>query len=320
MKNSQTALVLGATGGIGSEVARQLIQAGWQIKALTRNLDSVQTQGDIQWFKGDALNQDDVRKAAHGCSVIIHAVNPAAYKNWGQLVLPMLNNTLQAAKEIGACVVLPGTVYNFGPDVFQLINENSAQHPITRKGRIRVDMEEKLRDFANNGGQVIIVRAGDFFGPSAVNNWFSQGLIKPNKPVSSISNPSTTAVGHQWAYLPDVAATMVKLLQQREQLEPFAVFHMLGFWDEDGMQMAKAISRVVKKQTDITPRISAFPWWLMYLIAPFNETIKEMMEMKYLWKKPLKMSNSKLLKQLGAEPNTPIEQAVEATLKGLGCL
>jgi nucleoside-diphosphate-sugar epimerase len=296
------------------------LATGWRINALKRNLESVNTQSDIHWFKGDALNLDDVKKAAQGCSVIIHAVNPPGYKNWGQLVLPMLNNTLQAAKEISACVVLPGTVYNFGPDVFPVISENSAQNPITRKGRIRVDMEEKLRNFANEGGQVIIVRAGDFFGPSAINNWFSQGLVKPKMPVSTISNPSTTHVGHQWAYLPDVATTMVKLIQQREQLDAFAVFHMQGFWDEDGTQMAKAISRVVKIQSDSTPRILAFPWWLMHLVAPFNETVKEMIEMKYLWKKSLKMTNTKLTQQLGKEPNTPIEQAVEATLKGLGCL
>ena len=31
-------LVLGASGGIGGEVARQLRDAGWQVRALKRNL------------------------------------------------------------------------------------------------------------------------------------------------------------------------------------------------------------------------------------------------------------------------------------------
>ena len=33
---THTALVLGATGGIGGEVARQLVAAGWAVRALRR--------------------------------------------------------------------------------------------------------------------------------------------------------------------------------------------------------------------------------------------------------------------------------------------
>lgn len=314
------ALILGATGGIGREVTHQLSKAGWLINALKRGAYHPTENDNITWFQGDALNQADVEAAAQGCCVILHGVNPPGYKHWEDLVLPMLNNTIAVAKKIGACIVLPGTVYNYGPDAFPLLNELSLQNPVTKKGQIRVEMERRLQDFSEQGGQVIIVRAGDFFGPNAANNWFSQGLIKPNKPVKNIKNPSTTNVGHQWAYLPDVAATMLKLIETRHTLDAFATFHMSGFWDQDGTQMAKAIRRVVEKHTRKAPNISVFPWWLMPLIAPFNETLREMMEMKYLWQQPIRMNNSKLLAQLGEEPTTPIDQAVENTLKGLGCL
>ncbi len=46
----------------------------------------------------------------------------------------MLRNTLQAAERQRALVVLPGTVYNYGPDAFPLIAEEAAQQPVTRKG------------------------------------------------------------------------------------------------------------------------------------------------------------------------------------------
>ena len=32
---NNTALVLGATGGIGGEMVRQLLAAGWQVRAMT---------------------------------------------------------------------------------------------------------------------------------------------------------------------------------------------------------------------------------------------------------------------------------------------
>ncbi|RCX08000.1 NAD-dependent epimerase/dehydratase family protein [Marinomonas foliarum] len=314
------ALILGATGGIGSEVANQLSNAGWYINALKRRAHTMSEKKNITWFEGDALNQADVEAAAEDCQIILHGVNPAGYKNWGTLVLPMLDNTIAVAKKTGACIVLPGTIYNYGPDAFPVIHETSPQNPTTKKGRIRVEMERRLQGFANSGGKVIIVRAGDFFGPSAANSWFSQGLIKPNQAIKNINNPSEINIGHQWAYLPDVAKVMVKLIETRDTLDSFSTFHMNGFWDEDGVQMAKSIRRVVERSTGRTPNICAFPWWQIRFLTPFNQTLKELMEMKYLWQNTIRMDNSKLIQQLGYEPFTPIDKALENTLKELNCL
>ena len=55
------ALVLGASGGIGGEIARQLRDAGWQVRALKRTLAHDEEQRDgFTWLRGDAMNRDDV--------------------------------------------------------------------------------------------------------------------------------------------------------------------------------------------------------------------------------------------------------------------
>src|SRR5258707_4857797 len=245
MASNKSVLVLGANGGIGGEVARQLRDAGWDVRALQRRTAQPVEQPDgisrirgITWFRGDALNAQDVMAAAEGCSVIVHAVNPPGYRNWSTLVLPMLDNSIAAACGHGSTLVFPGTVYNFGPDALPMLTEASPQNPVTRKGAIRVEMERRLFAASKNGARVLIVRAGDYFGPKAGNNWFAQGLVKPGKPVRAVSNPGRRGVGHQWSYLPDVARTMVELLARRESLEPFATFHMAGHSDADGSQMA----------------------------------------------------------------------------------
>ena len=140
------------------------------------------------------------------------------------------------------------------------------------------------------------------------------------QPVKTISVPNAPGVGHQWSYLPDVARTMAELLQRRETLEPFATFHMAGHWDADGTQMAAAIGRVVARHGGSKPKVSALPWWLMTLAAPFVPTLRELREMRYLWQQPLGMDNSRLRATLGQEPHTPLDDAVEATLVGMGCL
>jgi nucleoside-diphosphate-sugar epimerase len=320
MNGNGTALVLGAGGGIGGEVARQLARAGWQVRGLKRGLAAATVDADgIAWIAGDAMDRADVARAAQGCAVIVHAVNPPGYRDWGRLVLPMIENTIAAAEANGALVVLPGTVYNYGPDAFPVITEDAPQHPTTHKGGLRVRMEAALQAYADRGGRALIVRAGDFFGPRAGNNWFAQGLVKPGQPVGRIANPAAPGVGHQWAYLPDVAATMVALIERRTILEPFARFHMGGHWDPDGSAMCAAIASVVGKHGG-RAAVGGFPWWLVRLATPFNETLRELYAMRYLWRQPVRLDNARLVAVLGAEPHTPLDMAVERTLAGLGCL
>lgn len=320
---AKTALVLGATGGIGGEVTRQLLASGWTVRALTRrpSAEAAQAAGaeGIHWIAGDAMHASDVAAAAEGCAVIVHAVNPPGYRNWAGTVLPMLDNTIAAAIAQRATVVLPGTVYNFGPDAFPILHEDSPQNPVTRKGAIRAELEKRLRDATTSGARAIVVRAGDFFGPRAGSSWFSQGLVVPGKPVTTIRTPSSRGVGHQWAYLPDVARTMLALLERRDTLPAFCSVNMAGHWDKDGTEMVNAIQRVAARHGQ-KATIKPFPWWAMPLIAPFQPTIKELLEMRYLWKTPVRMSNEVLLRTLGSEPHTPLDEAVEHTLAGLACL
>ena len=315
--NRKIALVLGATGGIGGAVAKRLAEAGWHIRALNRDAAKARlSKPEYEWKQGDALVAKDVLDAAQGVAVIVHAVNPPGYRNWGEVVLPMIDNSIAAAKAVGATIVLPGTVYNFGPDAFPILREESPQHPTTIKGAIRVEMEARLRRVSESGVSAIIVRAGDFFGPGAANNWFSQGLLKAGQPVKSVMYPGRKGVGHQWAYLPDVAEIMFRLIENRPNLPAFATYHMEGVWDSDGTKMIGAIEKAAGR----TLNIRSFPWWALPFMAPFVTFFRELKEMRYLWSEPLKMDNARLIATLGAEPHTPLDVAVRRTMVDMGAL
>ncbi len=258
-----------------------------------------------------------VLAAAKGVDLIVHGANPPGYRNWSGLVLPMLESTIAAAKACGARIVLPGTVYNFGPDAGPVLTELSPQNPKTRKGAIRVAMERRLQEASRAGVRVLIVRAGDFFGPHAGNNWFAQGLVKPGAPVRAVTYPGSQSIGHSWAYLPDLAETMVQLIEREADLARFDVFHFGGHWFEPGVDIAEAVRRVVG---DPRLPIKRLPWWLIYAAAPFVTTFREMIEMRYLWQVPIRLDHAKLVKFLGAEPHTPVDEAIRGTLIGLGCL
>jgi nucleoside-diphosphate-sugar epimerase len=308
------ALVIGAAGGIGGETAAALARHGWSVRGLTRR---PQPPRLVEWIAGDAMNAADVRRAAQDASLIVHAANPPGYRDWDKLVLPMLDNTIAAARLAGARIVLPGTLYNFGADAFPVLREDSPQNPSTRKGAIRVEMERRLKAAAAAGTPALIVRAGDYFGPVTTgNSFFSAAMVRPGAPVKRIIDPARRNASHAWAYLPDVGETIARLIDRQAELADFETFHFAGHQLAPG-EMAAAIRRAVGE-----PRLRAwpFPWPLVVALQPFVRLFREMAEMRYLWAQSISLDGGKLRAFLGdALPATPLDAAVRAALVGIGC-
>ena len=359
-QNQRLALIIGADGGIGAEIAKSLNAHGWSVRALTRRklaaasstphpvplpngdgtiepqglrtwspLASGEGQGEggignvtndwrgpVEWIKGDAMLAADVIAAASGAAVIVHAANPPGYQNWRGLAIPMLASSIAAAKVSGARLMLPGNVYNYGPDAFPLLTETSPRHPVTRKGKIRVEMEEMLRAAASQGTRSVVIRAGDFFGPFQPASWFKSLMITPGKPVTSVIYPGEFAVGHAWAYLPDLAETFAQVADRERSLPDFDTFHFGGHWIARGVDFAEAARRAGGHPN---APIRHLPLWF-HLVTPFMAFLREAKEMQYLWRVPVQLDNTKLLRLLGSEPHTPLDQALSVTLRELGCL
>jgi nucleoside-diphosphate-sugar epimerase len=318
---TRRALIIGATGGIGGAAATALIAHGWRVAGLTRDPERARRHfarlGPIDWVGGDALRQDDVVAAAQGSSLILHAANPPGYRDWRGLALPMLANAIEAARASQARLLLPGNIYNFAPEAGPLLDERTPQHPATEKGRVRVEMETRLARAASSGVRSLVVRAGDFFGPFAPAAWFSTAMVRPGRPVRFVLYPGRREIGHAFAYLPDLAETMAQLAAIEARLPAFEVVHFAGHWLERGVAIAEAIRRVAgREHAPILP----FPEALLYLAAPSSTTFREMIEMRYLWRVPLRLDNRKLQSLIGDEPHTPLDEAVRQSLAGLGCL
>lgn len=311
----RTALILGATGGIGGEITRTLIAGGWRVRALARTPQPALLP--IDWRQGDAMDRATVVDAAAQVDVIVHAVNPPGYRDWGQLVLPMIDNSIAAARLASARLLLPGTIYNFDPAATPVAAPDSPQHPQTRKGAIRVEMERRIAVACADGMRAMIVRAGDYFGPRAGNSWLSQGMVRPGQQLKSVLYPGAPGIGHAWAYLPDVAETFARLLDREAQLPAFARFHFAGYWDANGHDFVDAIGAAAGIRGLKTRRL---PWRLLPLIAPFNPTMREMIEMEAYWRHPVALDNRSLVAAIGAEPHTPLVEALRTTLSALGCL
>lgn len=323
---SKSILVLGATGGVGSAVAATFLAHGWRVRALTRRLDASavvpKDWAGIKWVVGDAMNPADVCRAARDeagqpVDCIFHGLNPPRYQRWRELALPMLANAIEAAKQSGARLLFPGNVYNYGPDAGLWVDEAAPQNPLTRKGQVRVEMEAMLHEACHQGLRAMVVRAGDFFGRSGPSTWFSTVMVKPGRPVRKVLLPAEPQVGHAWAYLPDLAETFYRLAVQEAQLPAFESFHFGGHWMQDSIELVESIGRVAG-QGNI--KVRRAPWRLIAWLAPWVGLMREIHEMRYLWRVPLRLNNRKLVQLLGQEPHTPLDEAVRQALADQGCL
>ncbi len=102
------ALVTGATGFIGSNLVRELLRQGYQVRALVRkgsnpkNIEGL----DIEVSLGDLLDRASLERALDGCEVLFHVA--AAYTFWSpdprsiyQVNVQGTANILAAARDRG---------------------------------------------------------------------------------------------------------------------------------------------------------------------------------------------------------------------------
>jgi nucleoside-diphosphate-sugar epimerase len=313
-RGKRLVLILGATGSAGRATAEAFLANGWRVRALNRRPEQPAWSKTIDWVHGDAADAPSVARAAEGAAIIVHAVNPPGYRKWRELGIPMLINAIGAAKQSGARLIFPGNIYNFGPDAGPVVDERSPQSPISRKGAVRVEMERLLAQAAQDGTRSLVIRAGDFFGPDAATSWLVAAMVKPRRPARSVTYPGVPDIGHAWAYLPDLAATIVALANVENSLPPMEVFHFGGHWIEPGVEMAQAAGRAFGRP-DLP--IRAMPWGLLRLVAPFNGFVRELLDVRYLWQVPIRLDNRKLISLIGTEPHTPLDEAVQ---QSLGCV
>ncbi len=154
---------------------------------------------------------------AQGATVVIYAINPV-YTQWDALMLPLARLGMQIAQRLGATFMLPGNVYNFGPELPSVLTEQTEQPTAvnrnTEKGHLRRELESVMRDFVSSGLNSVVIRAGDFYGAGS-GSWLDLVITK-ELAKGKITYPGPQDLAHAWAYLPDLAQAFVAIASRRK--------------------------------------------------------------------------------------------------------
>jgi nucleoside-diphosphate-sugar epimerase len=154
------------------------------------------------------------------------------------------------------------------------------------------------------------VRAGDFFGAGR-GSWFDLVIVK-ELASNRITYPGPLNVIHEWAYVPDLAATLVKVAAIRDRLEPFETFGFSGH-AVTGQELKIALEKATGFELTVKPI-----WWpMMRAVGLVMPLARELAEISYLWQRPHRISGNKLRAAIGDIPHTPFAKAIRNALDDL---
>jgi nucleoside-diphosphate-sugar epimerase len=301
-------LVMGAAGRLGTVAAEAFRDAGWTVKGLVRPGRSKAVPRRVEPV--EAVTRDAAIAAGQGCDVVLNALNPAITE-WRKNALSLAYGAIAVAEANGATLLFPGSVWNYGRDMPPLLDENTPMRPTTRKGAMRVEIEQRIKEATDRGMRAIMLRAGDFYGGGR-GSWFDLVICKEFER-QRLTYPGPLDVVHTWAYLPDFAAALVELAERRADFSPFETFGFAGHV-LTGTEMVAAIEAVARSKFNV--RIMS--WWLLKTFGQLLAMGRELSELEYLWRVPHSISGDKLERAIGKFPNTPMPKAIAASLRELG--
>ncbi|MHB1103032.1 MAG: NAD-dependent epimerase/dehydratase family protein [Devosia sp.] len=299
--------VLGINGHIGHHVAKAFIEAGWEVTGFGRaNRHPV---SGVTFVKGDADSVADIRAATGDSEVVVNALN-LPYHQWDKgRMETQTARVVEAMGTSGKTMLFPGNIYNYS-HTNRLVTPELPQEPPTPRGEIRKRVEAQLRHAAEHEHiQVIILRAGDFFGPESSGGWFDQVILR-EAAKGKAAIPGKKGVGHSWAYLPDLGKAFEKLAWHRKELGAFETFHFAGTY-----VTPEQLSAAIVAAATVPLKVSSFPWVILSLLGFTNPILREIAKMGYLWQKPMELKDARLDAILGPDFGTPFAEAVAATVR-----
>jgi dihydroflavonol-4-reductase len=314
------ALVTGATGFVGAAVARALLAAGWQVRALVRSgANRGNLREAVEVAEGDLADVASLDRALEGCTGLFHAA--ADYRLGTRDPGPLYRtnvegtrNILQAARRCGvARIVYTSSVATIGiPSDGSPGEERTAvglSHMIGHYKRSKYLAEEVVRDAARMGMSVVIVNPSTPVGPGDIKPTPTGQLVLD---AASGRMPAYVDTGLNIVHVDDVAAGHLAAYERGRAGERY----ILGGEDMSLRAILEQIAQLVGRKP---PRIR-LPYAVVLPIAYVAEGFAALtgrsgrvtLEGVRMSRKRMYFSSGKAVSELGYHWRPPLEAFADA--------
>lgn len=157
-------VVVGASGGTGSALVRELLRRGRRVRAINRS-GYLEAPPGVEVAAGDARNAERMREVCRGAGVVYNTVN-VPFTQWRESFPAAVDGVLAGARAAGATMVFADDTWMYGR-VTGPMTEDLPHRPVSDKGVLRAWLAERVLA-AYSSGQVatVIGRAPELYGPT----------------------------------------------------------------------------------------------------------------------------------------------------------
>jgi nucleoside-diphosphate-sugar epimerase len=306
---SRTVALTGATGFIGSRLARILRQAGWQVRALVRPLTGTGRLADLNvtWVTGTLEDSQSLTALVTGADAVVHcagAVRGAKEADFRRVNVTGVERIVTAARRQSPA------------PHFLLISSLAAREPqLSAYAASKRDGERALQNQAGTMPWVIL-RPPAVYGPGdreilPMFRWMMRGIAFFTGPGSA---------RFSLLYVDDLATAVACLLEQRDNVRG-ATFE-LHDGRQDGYSWNDIVSTVRELRRSPVIRVRVPLLWLK-LAAALNEGIARLFSLspmltlgkiRELSHPDWVASNQAIYLATGWQPSVPLEQGLCRTL------
>jgi nucleoside-diphosphate-sugar epimerase len=302
----QLHVVLGATGGAGGALVRELAGRGHRVRAVSRKPPAALPEG-VEQLAADAADPAQTRTACQGATVVYHCVQPP-YQRWAAEFPALTQGIAEAAAGAGARLVYADNLYTYGL-VDGPLTEDLPALATTSKGRVRTLMAERLLAAHRSGTlQVAIARSSDYYGPGGANSFVGDILFGAAAKGKRARWLGRLDVPHSLNYLPDVARAL-RILGARPQALG-EVWHLPAAEPLTGREFVELIAAALGGPVKVT----ATSRLALRIAGVFDPRARESAEMLYQWERPFVLDAAKFQRAFGPFEPTPHPQAVATTV------
>jgi nucleoside-diphosphate-sugar epimerase len=295
-------VVLGAAGGLGRNVVEAATRAGHEVRAFVRQVRGEPLPAGVAVSEGDATRQEDVSAALRGAEVAYFCLNPR-FTRWLEDFPPLLATAIAAARETGARLVFPANVWIYGPGrPGDLVAETRVPTPCSRRGRLRADMEQALRD---SGCRFCMVRLPEYYGPHVVT--LTARVFRAAIHAARTLWPGPLGVEVEFVFLPDAAEALVQV-GSADRIDG-EVFHVPGI-----RTTPREFIGAVYQAVGTRPAAVSVPAFVLKLAGLVRASAAAVADVAHLWTRPILLDGLKYERRFGRVPQTPYNEGIARTV------
>lgn len=302
--------ILGSTGIIGTEIAKNLGQYTDKIRLVSRDPKLVNPQDEL--ITADLTDARQVVNAIKG-SEVVYLVAGLKYDHrvWQEQWPLIMQNVLDACRKHQSKLVFFDNVYAYGR-VKGWMTEESPYQPESRKGMVRADIAGMLMEDVRRGILTgMIVRAADFYGPKVLNSFVNMMVLENLKKGKKAQWLISDKFKHSFTYTPDAGKSTALLGNTPSAYNQ--VWHLPA---DKNVMTGKEFIGFAAKTLNVPPKTTILRKWMIRMAGLNNGIIKETLEMLYQYDSDYLFDSSKFDKSFTFQTTT-YQEGIKATIEAM---